>query len=482
MTQAELFSTTPARAVDRSESGRTGRRGLPPAQATGETAAPAADAVEESDAEAATPTASAPSPAGPRSVAVRIVSLAQQGVLTDEERGELDTLLDRHINVGSTKQMRAFLYEQCGFPRRYIKQGARNTDKLSVAIDALLATFRQNKDPRLALCLKLSDRKTQLETLAWKLDKDGRMRTSLNIAGSEVGRMASNRSNTGSGGNLHTISHRHRQLFLADEGCDFYQIDLKSADTWTVACECAALGDPTMLDDLRADLKQAKIVALMYKEGAAVNKMSRVEIAERCASMPKDWLYLGCKRVVHGSNYGMGDVRMAEQILEDSYKGGGELSTFTVAQCKQLQNLYFQRYPGVKRWHERVKWLLVKDGALTAASGLRRDFFGKKDDHQTQKDAFPFCPAANTAYSCNLALLKLWQDSENRGVEGQRIARPLLTVHDAILAEAPIDRREWMLERVPVWFNNELEVAGTRFVIPFEIQRGPNWGQLKVIA
>jgi len=407
--------------------------------------------------------------------------------MTAQERyaatGELNALLDRGMNTASTPQMRSFLYDPppkgCGFPRRYIKQGARNTDKLSVAVDALLATFRQTKDRRLELCLQLSDRRTQLESLAWKVDKDGRMRTSLNIAGSEVGRMASNRSNTGSGGNLHTISSRHRHLFIANPGYDFYQIDLKSADTWTVACECANLGDSTMLDDLKADLKQAKIVALMYTEGAKVNQMSRSELAERCAALPKDWLYQGCKRVVHGSNYGMGDVRMAEQILEDSYKGGGELSTFTVAQCRQLQNLYFMRYAGVKRWQERVRMLLKRDGALTAASGLRRDFFGRKDDHQTIKDAYPFCPAANTAYCCNCALLKLWDDPDNRDTDGKRIARPLLTVHDSVLFQAPVERRDWVAARIPVWFANPITVAGTTFTIPYEAQRGPSWGELE---
>lgn len=409
-------------------------------------------------------------------------------------------LLDLHLNTGSTPVMRRFLYGPpeeggCAFPRRYIKERGRNTERLATDVGSLLSIYRLTQDRRVELCLLLSDRLTQLELLGWPLDRDGRMRTSLNLAGTEVGRMASNKSNTGSGGNLHTVPQRHRRLFGADPGHEFWSVDLKSADTWTVAAECAGLGDPTMFEDLQADLKQAKIVSLLYLRGAGVNSLPRPELAALCATLPKDWLYSASKRVVHGSNYGMGEVRMAEQILEDSWKGGGQgtsvkLATITPAQCRKLQALYFTRYPGVLRWQERVRAALVRDGYLVAASGLRRDFFGPKQDHTTQKEAYPFCPAANTAHACNMALAKVWADRGAwPGPEAQASApgpgpskaqgvQVLLTVHDSVLFQAPVEARAWVLSRLPVWFDNPLTVAGTTFTIPYEAQVGPSWGEL----
>src|SRR5438552_3306574 len=124
--------------------------------------------------------------------------------------GELDTLLDRHLNSSSTLQMRQFLYERCGFQRRYIREGAKNTNRLSTSVDALLANYRLTQDRRLELCLLLSDRLTQLESLGCKLDTDGRIRFSLNIVGTKVGRLACHGSNTGSGMNLHGVQDRHK--------------------------------------------------------------------------------------------------------------------------------------------------------------------------------------------------------------------------------------------------------------------------------
>jgi hypothetical protein len=407
--------------------------------------------------------------------------------MTAQERysslGELNALLDRGVNVGSPKFL-DYLYGEppagWGFPRRFIKERGRNTDKLARSTDALLATYRLNKDRRLELALLLSDRKTQLKTLRCKLDRDGRLRMSINIAGTEVGRVSVGASNTGSGYALHSTPERHRHLFPSDPGCDFYQVDLTGADSWTVAAECLALGDPTMWDDLRAGLKPAKALSALYLDGPAANKLPRPELLVRCRALPKDWLYDTAKKATHGSCYGEGDVRMAETVLKDSWEAGeGTLATVTAAQCRRLQDLFFLRYPGVRRWQERVRFLLKRDGALTAASGLRRDFFGRKDDHQTIKDAYPFCPAANTAYCCNCALLKLWNDPDNRGDDGKRIARPLLTVHDSVLFQAPVERRDWVAERVPVWFANPITVAGITFTIPYEAQRGPSWGELE---
>lgn len=423
-----------------------------------------------------------PEPAGLRSVAARIVSLAQQGVLTDGERGELDTLLDRHVNSGSTKQLREWLYERWGFPRRYIKEGARNTTKLSVAVDALLATYRQNRDRRLELLLLLSDRKTQLESLNCKLDRDGRIRFSLNVAGTKVGRMSCQASQTGSGFNLQTVSDAHRHLFVADPGHDFYQIDLKTADGWTIGAECAALGDPRMLDDLRAGLKPANAITLLMVHGPSVNSWPMSQCLEAQDKLDKkDWRYKANKIGIWSTAYGAGDVSLSESTLEQSWKTAGTLTYISAADFKKVQAAIHARYPGLRRRMERIKMLLARDGQLEACGGQVRQFFGVKSDHGTIKEALAYAPAANTAYANALALLAIWNDPANVAPDGSRIFRPLLQVHDSVLGQAPVERRAWVEERIPTWYANELEVAGTRFVIPWETCRGTNWGDVKAI-
>lgn len=107
----------------------------------------------------------------PRSKAARIVELAQQALLTDAERGELDLLLDRAVPVDSPR-LTDWLYGKWGFPERYVKEGTRNTTRLSRSLDAILATFRASKkDERLALVLRLLRLRSERAALNVKLDK-----------------------------------------------------------------------------------------------------------------------------------------------------------------------------------------------------------------------------------------------------------------------------------------------------------------------
>ena len=418
----------------------------------------------------------------PASIAARIVTLAIKGErLTDAERGELDILLGAHLNTNSPV-LCDYLYGPppagWGLPPRYIKEGNRNTTRLARSMDALLANYRLKADRRLELCLRLADTLTQLETLNCKLDKDGRVRFSLNIAGTRVGRMSCQKSNTGSGFNLHGVQDKHRALFVPDPGHDFWSVDLKGADGWTIGAECRALGDPQMWDDLSAGLKPANAVVLLFQHGEQVNSWPMERLLTEQATLDKrHWAYKACKIGIWGTCYGMAEVKLAEDILERSWKSG-DLVNVTAAQCRTLQGLMFGRYPGVRRRMERVKMLLARDGALTAASGLRRDFFGRKDDHQTLKDALPFTPAANTAHANNLALLALWRDPDR----ARKGVRPFLTVHDSVLFQAPVEHRQWVTSRLPVWWANPLTVEGITFTIPFEASVGRSWGDLTPVT
>ncbi len=85
-------------------------------------------------------------------------------------------------------------------------------------------------------------------------DPDGRVRCSYNVVGTDTGRLSCQGSPTGSGMNLQTVTKKLRHLFLADPGYHFFQCDLAGADGWTVAAECASLGDPTMLNDYLAGI------------------------------------------------------------------------------------------------------------------------------------------------------------------------------------------------------------------------------------
>jgi hypothetical protein len=124
----------------------------------------------------------------------------------------------------------------------------------------------------------------------------------------------------------------------------------------------------------------------------------------------------------------------------------------------------------------------VADGQLDASSGQNRVFFGRRfgpNIHDTVKEFLSHRPQANTTHTTNLAALNMWNDPENRRLDGSLIIEPLHQIHDALLGQFPSRLRVWAKLKLRQYFNNELEIAGRKIRIPFEPPLDPT-GKLKL--
>lgn len=426
-------------------------------------------------------------------LAERIVALARTPTPDDRTLGELNTLLDRHLNTDSTDQMRWFLYgltgqikyreripNTCDFEPIYIKEEGARTESLATDKTTLLKLWRKTRRHNRAaeLLLRIKDLCTRMEYAGLQADADGRIRTSINIVGTKTQRHKSSQTAMGTGGNLHTVSSGHKHLFPADPGYHFFSIDLSGADGWTIASECAVLGDTTMLEDMRYGLKPAQLVALLYKHGAAVNTWPRDQIKAALPSI-KDpsWLYFACKVTIWATAYGSGHIRISEAIMEESFDPDSGTDPIYVEPktCAALQALIYARYPGIRRRQDRIRMLLSRDGYLDFANGSRRTFFGSKDDPSTQRDAFAAHPQVITTWATSLAWERLWLDPENRTCDADPIVQPLLLVHDSLAGQFPIDRTDWACAKLRTWFDNPITIAGHTVTIPYSGHYGPTW-------
>ncbi len=413
----------------------------------------------------------------------RIIKLDQQSAVTDAVIGELHTLLECHLNVGSNKKLCDYLYNELKLPL----QTDRKTKAPTADYEAVLKISKKTPHPACGLILELRTLGTRSRMLEISADGDGRIRCGYNIVGTETGRLTCYTSPTGSGYNLQTLPSDNalkgddhplrtgmRDLLLADEQFWFFQCDLSGADLWTVAAHCAALGDRTMLEDLQFGLKPIKILTLGLRGQTRYlsNVCPREEIAEACKQVQsKDWDYFGCKIGAHGTDYGMKEQRMSDQIFVESE---GRL-LMTKKETGDLQRCWLMRYRGIVNWHNRCRSIIERSPVLIAASGQRRYFFDRKDELLNQFLAHE--PQANTTYATNLATHNLWKDPENRGAITLKTS-PLHSVHDALNGQFRKTDTEWAVPRIKDYFNNTLIIAGIPVIIPFEGAYGPSWGQL----
>lgn len=382
------------------------------------------------------------------------------------------------LNPDSPKQMVEALYKSGRYPTQYKMEGGRKTDKPTTDKSALLHLFKKfSNDSFLYSIMSWKKLVEILGQFRVKPDADGRCRGGFNIVGADTGRFTAYKSPTGTGAQLQTITEDCRGIYRADPGYTLFQYDLAGADGWTVAAESAAHKDPTMLEDYLAGNKPAKVIAAMKMYGPDRCRLPVHDLMDFVNSISiEKWLYFACKRVQHGSNYGLGKARMSDQILADSWDETRIPIYMSPDDCLMLQNLYFQRYWGVKEWHTQCQKDLIANGSYTSISGNTRQFFGRRFEHDTFRAFLSHGPQHNTTYITSLALTKLWQDPENRDENNLPIIQPLAQVHDALVGQFPTSKYPWARAKLDSYFNNPVRIAGTDLRIPAEGKFGKSWG------
>lgn len=447
-------------------------------------------------------------------VAGEINDLSAQINNTLQERGVFDSFpcdkkkrLTQGFNVKSSKQKQWLLYTHLGCEP--LKRWGSKADE-----DALLHFYAKTKDPLLRLVIRCVRKRTRLSDIGKLIpDADGRIRTSYDLVGTNSGRLSSRASMAmryvaedgaweHTGTNLQNQTKELRVCLTPDSpDFDFFQCDLAGADAWTVAAELAALGHPTMLEDLLYGIKPSLVLYYMIHEHAAgrdasaVNRMDRAQLKAKTREIktyldsvegkldpvsgrPLDWLYLTCKRVQHGSNYDMQAQRTAELVFGDS-DGTIDLSK---KDAELYQFFYKMRYKTDAR-NEWIRKTLAQSACIVTSCGIRRQFYGIRTrgviDDNFVREASAVNPQANTTYVTNYALRNLWYDTDNRTSRGGLFIEPLIQVHDAVAGQYPSRLREFAGRKFKEWFTVPLIVQGIKVNIPVDCKYGPNWKDTK---
>lgn len=427
----------------------------------------------------------------------KIDRMLSTGALTKTDLCYIAVECGMSMNIKSAA-FKTFLYEKLNLPKQYKKDPNTGEERISTDYESLLRLQKVSPHRAVELAIDIAALRTRGQMLEISEDRDGRIRCGYNIVGTETGRLTCYTSPTGSGYNLQTIpsidttkpeGHPLRQgmrdLFVADPNCWMFQCDLSGADGWTVGAHLNSIGDPTMLLDLRGKIKPAAAICYMLRHGnhSLVGK-TREEIKVMLKDVKgDDWDYFACKQGIWGTCYLMGPDKLATVIAKNS-EGKIWLSR---SQVKDFQEAVFTRYK-VKLWHSAMSRKLSANPELTSASGFKRRFFGRSTEILGQ--ALAHEPQANTTYATNLAMYRLWTDSENRTTTndlGTTIwqsptklkIEPLHQVHDALLGQFRKEDTAWAIAKIKSYFANEIIIAGQKITIPFEGNYGESWGNLK---
>lgn len=360
--------------------------------------------------------------------------------------------LECEINWNSPAQLKTLFYETMGLPIQRDK-GKPTTKR--TALEKLRNYFYA--EPLVTRILALRDLQKSLSFLKSGLDSDGRIRTTINVAGTKNGRVASHESAFDSGNNLQNVTAELRQICVADLGYKLCYMDLEQAEARVVGAIIWNLfNDSIYLDSCESGDLHTLVSKLCWTQLSWTGdpKQDR-KLAD--GSFYRHFSYRdAAKRLGHGSNYYgkpphiSAETRIPVQLIAD------------------FQPAYFKAFPGISKWHSWVRQKLLKDGWITSLLGRRRQFMGRRWEAETLRSAIAFEPQSVVADLVGRGILRIWR-------KNLPYVQLLMHATDALVFQYREERPEAVLE-VKALFEEELPIMnGRSMLIPSEPKVGWNW-------
>ena len=382
------------------------------------------------------------------------VNRAHLAEKTEEVAGRLQTIeaaiyemAGHDFNLNSPKQLGVVLFEELGLPvRKKTKTGYSTNAEVLESLRLEHPIVEQILAYRLWSKLK----STYLDGIAGLIRTDtGRIHTSFNQTVTATGRLSS------SDPNLQNIPVRTeegrmiRALFEPGEGYDC----LLSADYSQIELRLLAhmSGDENFID--------------AFKRGQDIHARTAAEVFGIPLDEVTPELRRHAKAVNFGIVYGISDFGLARNLHISRKEAGDYISR------------YFERYPGVRAFMDKVVAEAHETGYVTTMFGRRRELPAIKSRNFNQRMLAERMamntPIQGTAADViKLAMIAAYRKLREAGVK----SRILLQVHDELVLEV----KESELETVQAILHEAMEhVVSLSVPLSIDVHWGRNWAEAK---
>lgn len=351
------------------------------------------------------------------------------GVLQDEiaeRHGYLERILGHALNINSAPQMQKLFYTDLG-QKVIMSRATKLSPSHPTTDDSALETIKAREPllrPLIKTIQELRSLGVFLSTFVLaSLDVDGRMRCSYNICGTESYRLNSSKNAFGSGGNLQNVPMggeeddsdlvlpNVRTLYIPDEGFEMFDTDLSKADLRIVTWESDCVELKAMLAEGRDPYVET---AREFYRDPTITK-SRPD----GSANPK---YRDFKAFAHGTHYLGTPHGLAKRI------------GISVKDAERTQAWYFGKYPEIREWQKRKIAEVESKHYVSNVFGYRRYYFGRIDE-ATFREAIAWIPQSTVALYINKIWLRIFK-------EYPHLIQILLQVHDSLVGQFPVHRRE----------------------------------------
>jgi DNA polymerase-1 len=185
--------------------------------------------------------------------------------------------------------------------------------------------------------------------------------------------------------------------------------------------------------------------------------------------VPLDEVTKEQRRRSKGINFGL--------IYGMSAFGLTRYTDLTLAESEDFMLAYFQQFPGIKRYLERIRQLAAEQGYVETLLGRRRYFPGLKHQsnrnvrNREEREAINAPIQGTAADIMKIAMLHLPKALSDAGLS----ARMILQVHDELVWECPDNELMETGELVQRVMENAYSLS---IALITDARYGPNWAQM----
>jgi DNA polymerase-1 len=390
-----------------------------------------------------------------------LLDMEETGVLVDRrmlqtQSGELakkmaeleaqaHSLAGGPFNLGSPKQLQEILFEQQQLP--VIRKTPKGQP--STAEDVLIELAGDYELPAVIIDYRSVSKlkSTYTDKLPLQInERTGRIHTSYHQAVAATGRLSSTDPNLQNIPIRTEEGRRIRQAFVAPKGhvllaADYSQIELR----------------------IMAHLSGDKGLLKAFEKGQDVHRATAAEVFDKALDDVTDDQRRSAKAINFGLMYGMSAFGLAKQL------------GISRGEAQQYTDLYFDRYPGVKRFMDNIRLEASEKGYVETVFG-RRLYLPEINARNAQRRQYAERSAINAPMQGTAAdiikramiTVHAWLRDERPG------ARMIMQVHDELVFEVEKDKVEAVTGKVTALMNGaaELDVA-----LKVDVGVGSNWDE-----
>ncbi len=318
----------------------------------------------------------------------------------------------QEFNIGSPKQLGEILFEKMGLPKAKKTKTGYSTD--AETLQKLIAKhpiIEDILDYRQVTKLK----STYADGLGKAADAEERVHSVLNQTGTATGRLSSSEPNLQNIPVRTELGRRFRRFFVPKNSdyvlidADYSQIELR----------------------LLAHVAKDRAMIDAFLSGEDIHTMTAAKVFNVPAEAVTSDLRKKAKAVNFGIMYGIGDYSLSEDL------------GITRAQAKAYIDSYFEKFPQIREYLDRVQGEAKANGYVTTLFGRRRYIpelasSNKNVQHFGERIAMNSPIQGTAADIIKIAMIRIDRELEKSGWD----AKLILQVHDELLIECHRDCAE----------------------------------------